>query len=160
MLGPFSNHLHKVLFHSTNQQEYRLLSQFHLIRFRLTSRRSPIVGYFLLLLNGAALSRLLEILLLFYLLAVLINRRRLHSARNFCSLFSNCNWIVPLASSDLCVGQFFSDAFKLLLTFATIRSCPSWCWCNKRQKDCFWKQRTHCGLENGNLGFTETIHKQ
>ena len=31
---------------------------------------------------------------------------------------------------------------------------------NKRQKDCLWKQRTHYGLENGSLGFIETLHKQ
>ena len=31
---------------------------------------------------------------------------------------------------------------------------------NERQKDCLWKQRTHYGLENGSLGFIETLHKQ
>ena len=31
---------------------------------------------------------------------------------------------------------------------------------NKRKKDCLWKHRTHYGLENGNLGFIETLHKQ
>ena len=31
---------------------------------------------------------------------------------------------------------------------------------NKRQKDCLWKQKTHYGLENRSLGFTETLHKQ
>ena len=31
---------------------------------------------------------------------------------------------------------------------------------NKRQKDCLWKQRTHCRSENGSLGFIETLHKQ
>ena len=30
----------------------------------------------------------------------------------------------------------------------------------KRQKDCIWKQRTHYRLENGSLGFIETLHKQ
>ena len=28
------------------------------------------------------------------------------------------------------------------------------------KKDCLWKQRTHYWLENGSLGFTETLHKQ
>ena len=31
---------------------------------------------------------------------------------------------------------------------------------NKRQKDCLWKQRIHYRLENGSLGFIETLHKQ
>ena len=31
---------------------------------------------------------------------------------------------------------------------------------NKRQKSCLWKQRTHYRLENGSLGFIETLHKQ
>ena len=31
---------------------------------------------------------------------------------------------------------------------------------NKRKKDCLWKQRTHYRLENGSLGFIETLHKQ
>ena len=31
---------------------------------------------------------------------------------------------------------------------------------NKHQKDCLWKQRTQYGLENGSLGFIETLHKQ
>ena len=31
---------------------------------------------------------------------------------------------------------------------------------HKRQKDCLWKQRTHYRLENGSLGFIETLHKQ
>ena len=31
---------------------------------------------------------------------------------------------------------------------------------NERQKDCLWKQRSHYGLENGSLGFIETLHKQ
>ena len=31
---------------------------------------------------------------------------------------------------------------------------------NKHQKDCFWKQRTYHGLENGSLAFIETLHKQ
>ena len=31
---------------------------------------------------------------------------------------------------------------------------------NKRQKDYLWKHRTHYRLENGSLGFIETLHKQ
>ena len=31
---------------------------------------------------------------------------------------------------------------------------------NKRQNDCLLKQRTHYRLENGSLGFIETLHKQ
>ena len=31
---------------------------------------------------------------------------------------------------------------------------------DKRQKDCLWKHRTHYRLENGSLGFIETLHKQ
>ena len=31
---------------------------------------------------------------------------------------------------------------------------------NKRQKDCLWKQRTHYRLENGSLGFIETLVKK
>ena len=31
---------------------------------------------------------------------------------------------------------------------------------NKHQKDCIWKQETNYGLENGSLGFIETLHKQ
>ena len=31
---------------------------------------------------------------------------------------------------------------------------------NKSKKDCLWKQRTHNGLEDGSLGFIETLHKQ
>ena len=31
---------------------------------------------------------------------------------------------------------------------------------NKRQKDSLWKQRTHYGIENGSLGFIETLHEQ
>ena len=30
----------------------------------------------------------------------------------------------------------------------------------KRQKDFLWKQKTHYILENGSLGFIETLHKQ
>ena len=30
---------------------------------------------------------------------------------------------------------------------------------SKRQKDCLWKQRTLYRLENGSLGFIETLHK-
>ena len=30
----------------------------------------------------------------------------------------------------------------------------------KHQKGCLWKQRTHYRLENGSLGFNETLHKQ
>ena len=31
---------------------------------------------------------------------------------------------------------------------------------NKRQKDCPWKTRTYYRLENGSLGFIETLQKQ
>ena len=31
---------------------------------------------------------------------------------------------------------------------------------NKRKKDCLWKQRTQYRLENGSLGFIETLRKQ
>ena len=29
---------------------------------------------------------------------------------------------------------------------------------SKHKKDCLWKQRSHYGLENRNLGFIATLH--
>ena len=57
-----------------------------------------------------------------------------------------------IAKTDLCLCH--AVFFLMLLRKHSLINY------DKRQKDCLWKQRTHYRLENGSLGFIETLHKQ
>ena len=69
--------------------------------------------------------------------------------------------ILYIESAKTVNEMTLNDVVKL----TTLWTTGPWNWeakekRKKRQKDCLWKQRTHYGLENGSLGFIETLHKQ